>query len=199
MFTRKIPSCLVTNLLIAAAAASEPQRVTCATSDAARLVLQLLFAALQALVLFCLLARLSMTHHTASICAAAAAAAAADAVLDACLAQDPSSKVACETAVKDNFMLVFGEITSRAEVDYAGALGTIAFVRLVFCFNCVCWPVRSRNRPPAGQKWTMQVRWALQALTRSWVHGHARQMSAFCLRRSILVVGKRQQITRRAK
>ncbi|WIA29561.1 hypothetical protein OEZ86_012055 [Tetradesmus obliquus] len=42
-----------------------------------------------------------------------------DAVLDACLAQDPSSKVACETAVKDNFMLVFGEITSRAEVDYA--------------------------------------------------------------------------------
>jgi S-adenosylmethionine synthetase len=41
-------------------------------------------------------------------------------VLDACLAQDPSSKVACETAVKDNFMLVFGEITSRAEVDYAG-------------------------------------------------------------------------------
>lgn len=30
----------------------------------------------------------------------------ADAVLDACLAQDPTSKVACETAVKDNFMLV---------------------------------------------------------------------------------------------
>ena len=32
----------------------------------------------------------------------------ADAVLDACLAQDPNSKVACETAVKDNFMLVRG-------------------------------------------------------------------------------------------
>lgn len=30
----------------------------------------------------------------------------ADAVLDACLAQDPTSKVACETAVKDNFLLV---------------------------------------------------------------------------------------------
>lgn len=42
-----------------------------------------------------------------------------DAVLDACLSQDPNSKVACETAVKDNFMLVFGEITSHADVDYA--------------------------------------------------------------------------------
>jgi hypothetical protein len=59
-----------------------------------------------------------------SAISSAVAAAAADAVLDACLAQDPSSKVACETAVKDNFMLVFGEITSRAEVDYAGGPGT---------------------------------------------------------------------------
>lgn len=41
-----------------------------------------------------------------------------DAVLDASLEQDPNSKVACETAVKDNFMLVFGEITSNAQVDY---------------------------------------------------------------------------------
>ncbi|GBF95193.1 S-adenosylmethionine synthetase [Raphidocelis subcapitata] len=41
-----------------------------------------------------------------------------DAVLDACLAQDPSSKVACETAVKDNYLLVFGEVTTRAQVDF---------------------------------------------------------------------------------
>ncbi|KAI8473266.1 MAG: S-adenosyl-L-methionine synthetase [Monoraphidium minutum] len=41
-----------------------------------------------------------------------------DAVLDACLQQDPSSKVACEAAVKDNFLLVFGEVTTRAAVDY---------------------------------------------------------------------------------
>lgn len=36
-----------------------------------------------------------------------------DSVLDACLAQDPLSKVACETAVKDNMVMVLGEITTR--------------------------------------------------------------------------------------
>jgi S-adenosylmethionine synthetase len=36
-----------------------------------------------------------------------------DAILDACLAQDPSSKVACETAVTTNFLLNIGEITCR--------------------------------------------------------------------------------------
>jgi S-adenosylmethionine synthetase len=41
-----------------------------------------------------------------------------DAVLDACLEQDPRSRVACETAVKTGFVLLFGEITSRAIVDY---------------------------------------------------------------------------------
>ena len=41
-----------------------------------------------------------------------------DAVLDACLAQDPMSRVACETCTKTGFVMVFGEITSKAEVDY---------------------------------------------------------------------------------
>ena len=40
-----------------------------------------------------------------------------DAVLDAMLAQDPASRVACETMVKDNLVIVAGEITSRAVVD----------------------------------------------------------------------------------
>jgi len=40
-----------------------------------------------------------------------------DAVLDACLAQDPKSKVACETVAKGNFVLVCGEITSNAKID----------------------------------------------------------------------------------
>ena len=40
-----------------------------------------------------------------------------DAVLDAMLAQDPTSRVACETMVKDNLVIVAGEITSRAVVD----------------------------------------------------------------------------------
>ncbi|HUF62107.1 MAG TPA: methionine adenosyltransferase [Verrucomicrobiales bacterium] len=41
-----------------------------------------------------------------------------DAVLDACLAQDPTSRVACETLAKDNVVVLGGEITSRAEFDY---------------------------------------------------------------------------------
>ena len=41
-----------------------------------------------------------------------------DAVLDACLKADPYSKVACETATKDNMVMVFGEITTKAALDY---------------------------------------------------------------------------------
>ena len=41
-----------------------------------------------------------------------------DAVLDACLAQDPRSRVACETYAKSNIVVVGGEITSNARVDY---------------------------------------------------------------------------------
>jgi len=41
-----------------------------------------------------------------------------DAVLDACLASDPDSKVACETATKTGMIMIFGEITTSATVDY---------------------------------------------------------------------------------
>lgn len=41
-----------------------------------------------------------------------------DAVLDAHLAQDPNAKVACETASKTGMIMIFGEITSNAVVDY---------------------------------------------------------------------------------
>merc|ERR1711862_93169 len=41
-----------------------------------------------------------------------------DAVLDACLTGDPKSKVACETATKDNMVMVAGEITTQAQIDY---------------------------------------------------------------------------------
>ena len=41
-----------------------------------------------------------------------------DAILDACLAQDPNSRVACETTVTTNFCLICGEITTKAVVDY---------------------------------------------------------------------------------
>ena len=41
-----------------------------------------------------------------------------DAILDACLAQDPNSRVACETMVTTDFCLICGEITTKAQVDY---------------------------------------------------------------------------------
>jgi S-adenosylmethionine synthetase len=41
-----------------------------------------------------------------------------DAILDACLAQDKHSRVACETLVKSNTVVVAGEITTNARFDY---------------------------------------------------------------------------------
>ena len=41
-----------------------------------------------------------------------------DAILDACLEQDPNSRVACEVMVTTNFCVICGEITTTAEVDY---------------------------------------------------------------------------------
>lgn len=54
-----------------------------------------------------------------------------DAILDACLEQDPFSKVACETATKTGLVLVFGEITTKAVLDYQkiirGAIADIGY------------------------------------------------------------------------
>ncbi|OJJ83585.1 S-adenosylmethionine synthetase [Aspergillus glaucus CBS 516.65] len=54
-----------------------------------------------------------------------------DAILDACLAEDPLSKVACETATKTGMVMVFGEITTKANLDYQkiirGAIKDIGF------------------------------------------------------------------------
>jgi S-adenosylmethionine synthetase len=41
-----------------------------------------------------------------------------DAVLDACLTQDKHSRVACETYAKSNIVIVGGEITTKAKLDY---------------------------------------------------------------------------------
>ena len=42
-----------------------------------------------------------------------------DAVLDALLAQDPASRVACETLVKTGMVVIAGEITTQAQANYA--------------------------------------------------------------------------------
>ncbi len=41
-----------------------------------------------------------------------------DAVLDACLAQDSRSRVACETATKTGYVMLLGEVTTTADINY---------------------------------------------------------------------------------
>jgi len=41
-----------------------------------------------------------------------------DAVLDACLKDDPNSKVACETSTKTGMIMIFGEITTKSHPNY---------------------------------------------------------------------------------
>jgi len=41
-----------------------------------------------------------------------------DAVLDACLEQDPLSRVACEVATKTGYVMLLGEITTEADINY---------------------------------------------------------------------------------
>ncbi len=56
-----------------------------------------------------------------------------DAILDACLAQDPGSRVACETMVTTNLCVICGEITTKAQVDYEAvarqAIAAIGYTR----------------------------------------------------------------------
>jgi S-adenosylmethionine synthetase len=48
-----------------------------------------------------------------------------DAVLDACLADEPVSRVAIETAIKDHTVCLFGEITSKANPDFDTIVRTV--------------------------------------------------------------------------
>ena len=41
-----------------------------------------------------------------------------DAVVDAIMAQDPHARIACETAVKTGFVMLLGEITTKATLNY---------------------------------------------------------------------------------
>lgn len=48
-----------------------------------------------------------------------------DGILDALLKDDPTSRVACETLVKNNLVVLGGEITSKSQVDYEGIVRTV--------------------------------------------------------------------------
>ena len=63
-----------------------------------------------------------------------------DAILDALMAQDPYSRVACETAITTNFVLLMGEITTKANVDFESivreTIHTIGYDSDEKGFNC---------------------------------------------------------------
>jgi len=55
-----------------------------------------------------------------------------DSILDACLAQDPKSRVACETLVKSDHVVIAGELTTKAKLNFEeiirGAIREIGYV-----------------------------------------------------------------------
>jgi S-adenosylmethionine synthetase len=62
-----------------------------------------------------------------------------DSVLDACLAQDRTSRVACETMVKSNMVILAGEITTKAKLNYESivrdAIRDIGYVNIDDVFH----------------------------------------------------------------
>ena len=62
-----------------------------------------------------------------------------DSVLDACLAQDKYSRVACETMVKSNMVILAGEITTKAKLNYEaivrGAIREIGYTNIDDVFH----------------------------------------------------------------
>ena len=64
-----------------------------------------------------------------------------DAILDACLTTDPHSRVACETVAKTGFVLVAGEITTKAQLDFQRIIrGTVNDIGFNRGFNCKLTP-----------------------------------------------------------
>ncbi|MBV8815048.1 MAG: methionine adenosyltransferase [Verrucomicrobia bacterium] len=74
-----------------------------------------------------------------------------DRILDACLSQDPRSRVACETLAKGNLVVIAGEITTNARFDYIeevrSAIREIGYVHEESLFHAdTCLVVQALSR-----------------------------------------------------
>ncbi len=74
-----------------------------------------------------------------------------DAILDACLQQDPYSRVACETLTATGLVVIAGEITTKAYVDFQslvrGVVNDIGYNNAVFGFDSnTCAVISSINK-----------------------------------------------------
>src|SRR4028118_285568 len=78
-----------------------------------------------------------------------------NAILDAALADDPSSRVACETLVTRGLVVVAGEITTSTYVDIPTLvrerIAEIGYTRAKFGFDAeTCGLITTTDPPPAG-------------------------------------------------
>jgi S-adenosylmethionine synthetase len=74
-----------------------------------------------------------------------------DAILDACLAEDSSSRVACETLTATGLVVIAGEITTKAYVDFQnvvrGTVQSIGYDNALHGFDCnTCAVISSINK-----------------------------------------------------
>jgi S-adenosylmethionine synthetase len=74
-----------------------------------------------------------------------------DAILDACLAEDPTSRVACETLTCTGLVVIAGEITTRAYVDFQtlvrGTIASIGYNNALYGFDSnTCAVISSINK-----------------------------------------------------
>src|SRR3979411_1887411 len=74
-----------------------------------------------------------------------------DAILDACLTEDPGSRVACETLTATGLVVIAGEITTKAYVDFQnvvrGTVQSIGYDNALHGFDCnTCAVVSTINK-----------------------------------------------------
>src|SRR5215469_13033666 len=74
-----------------------------------------------------------------------------DAILDACLTEDPASRVACETLTATGLVVIAGEITTKACVDFQtlvrGTISSIGYNTALYGFaSNTCAVISSINK-----------------------------------------------------